>query len=129
MAVNIYVSSLALEGSTPEEMIQKAQQNNWALEFSSGMHFQPNMEMLFLNTSIKRMPHNYFPAPKVPFVLNLASTNNDIRNKSIEHCKKGLWLAKKSFAPFYTAHAGFCVDPKPHELGDKIQSGLRITRN
>jgi sugar phosphate isomerase/epimerase len=66
------------------------------------------------------MSHNYFPAPKTPFVLNLASTNPEIRFKSIEHCKHGLQLAKHANAPFFSAHAGFCIDPNPNELGRKI---------
>ena len=79
------------------------------------------MSEIYLNSSIRRQPHNYFPDPKIPFVLNLASENDTIRNKSIDHCKKGLELAKHSNSPFYAAHAGFCLDPNPDELGHKIE--------
>lgn len=118
---NIYISSLALRGSSPEEMIERAINNNWALEFSSGMPYRADMENLYMKAAIKRMPHNYFPAPETDFVLNLASINDEIRKKSIEHCKKGLYLAKHSLAPFFSAHSGFCIDPDPNELGKKIQ--------
>ena len=94
--MNIYVSTLALRNHSPEKMIALAEQHQWALEFSSGMAYQADMEDLYLGASIKRMPHNYFPAPKIPFVLNLASANDDIREFSINHCIQGLKLAKKS---------------------------------
>jgi sugar phosphate isomerase/epimerase len=37
------------------------------------------------------------------------------------HCINGLQLAAKSKSPFYAAHAGFCIDPDPNELGNKIR--------
>ena len=119
--MEIYISTLALRGYSPEYMIELAKKNSWALEFSSGMNFSADMEVLYKNAEIKRMPHNYFPAPKKPFVLNLASVNDDIRKQSIEHCWKGLEIAKFSKSPFFAAHAGFCIDPAPEQLGNKIK--------
>src|SRR5690606_29507232 len=69
---------------------------------------------------VKRMPHNYFPAPEIPFVLNLASENDNIRRKSVDHCKNGLRLAKQSNSPFFAAHAGFCLDPDPRDLATEL---------
>ena len=44
--------------------------------------------------------------------------------KSVERplntAKKCLQLSQLSKAPFFAAHAGFCVDPSPDELGQKI---------
>lgn len=121
MKDNCYVSSLAFTGSSPQQMIEICRENDLNMEFSSGMDFQANMEEVYLNASIKRMPHNYFPPPKDPFVLNLASANEEIRRRSIEHCKRSLELAQKSNSPFFAAHAGFCIDPKPSELGRQIE--------
>jgi len=118
--MQIVVSTLALAGKSAEEIISLAQKNNWALEFSSGMPYRPDMEEIFLAASLKKFSHNYFPAPKIPFVLNLASSDDTIRATSIQHCKQGLALSKKAGAPFFSAHAGFCVDPSPDELGRKL---------
>ncbi|MGZ3863236.1 MAG: sugar phosphate isomerase/epimerase family protein [Bacteroidia bacterium] len=118
--MEIVVSTLAMMGKSAEEVITLAQKNHWALEFSSGMPYREDMESIFLNAPVKRFAHNYFPAPKVPFVLNLASANKDIRETSIRHCIHGLELSKKVGAPFFSAHAGFCVDPHPDELGRKL---------
>ncbi|MBF4465685.1 sugar phosphate isomerase/epimerase [Flavobacterium sp. LC2016-12] len=120
MKSNIYVSSLAFLDQSVEEIMEICALNNYNLEFSSGMPFRQNMDQIYLDAKIQRMPHNYFPDPEIPFVLNLASSNLEIRRQSIEHCKRGLKLAKESNSPFYAAHAGFCIDPKPSELGRKI---------
>lgn len=102
-------------------MIATVSKKGWALEFSSGIPYRSDMEAVYLNASIRKIPHNYFPAPEVPFVLNLGSSDLAIRSKSIEHCKKGLWLSQQSGAPFFSAHAGFCIDPDPSQLGRKIE--------
>ncbi|PWB24561.1 TIM barrel protein [Flavobacterium sp. HTF] len=120
MESNIYVSSLAFIGKPVEDIIKVCYENNFNLEFSSGMPYRDDMESIYSESVLTRMPHNYFPAPKDPYVLNLASSNDEIRAKSIAHCKNGLSLSKKSNSPFFSAHAGFCIDPDPNELGRKI---------
>jgi len=119
--LDIYVSTMALQQNSIEDIVEIAKKNELAIEFSSGLSYSDNMNSFYANADIKRIPHNYFPAPLIPFVLNLASENDLIRAKSIEHCKEGLKLAKISNSPFYCAHAGFCIDPKPKELGIKIE--------
>ena len=111
---------MAFANSNIEDIINLAESNNFALEFSSGMPYNPKMEAIYSNCNLKRIPHNYFPAPEYPFVLNLASSSVEIRKNSINHCIKGLNLAKISNSPFYSAHFGFCIDPKPSELGNKL---------
>jgi sugar phosphate isomerase/epimerase len=127
--MNIAVSTLAFMGKTAEEVISIAQEHNLAIEFSSGMPYRRDMEGLFLNAPIKRYAHNYFPAPEIPFVLNLASSNDEIRSTSIRHCIKGMELSAKVKAPFFSAHAGFCVDPKPDELGRELSRVDKIDRD
>ena len=116
----IYISTLAFKGKTILEMIEIAKANGWALEFSSGLPYQSDMIDIYSKANVMRMPHNYFPAPQVPFVVNLASLNPEILFKSIEHCKQGLKLAKQSESPFFAAHAGFCIDPDPDKLGKQL---------
>jgi sugar phosphate isomerase/epimerase len=120
MDSNIYISSLAFLGQPIEDVVALCEKEALNLEFSSAVPYQENMEQIYRESKFVRMPHNYFPAPEIPFVVNLASTDEKIRRTSIDHCKNGLHLAKASAAPFYAAHAGFCVDPNPAELGKKI---------
>ncbi len=127
--MEIYISSVAFLGLEPEDFIGMAKDQNWAIEFSSGMHYREDMEEIFLSSGITRMAHNYFPAAKVPFVLNLASSDATIRRNSIEHCLRMLELSKQVEAPFFAAHAGFCIDPNPLELGRKINFNPEFDRN
>jgi hypothetical protein len=117
----IYVSTLAFTGKSPEEIELIATENNFALEFSSGLPYRSDMEQFFNDVSIRKILHNYFPAPQNPFVLNLASKNTDILNRSIEHCLTGINITANNNCPFYAAHAGFCIDPKPDDLGGKLE--------
>ena len=55
--------------------------------------------------------HNYFPPPADPFVLNLASGDSRIRNRSLHFVRDSISLAARLGAPFYSVHAGFITDP------------------
>jgi len=120
MSQNIYISSLAFNNKSPDQIVEISKENNWPIEFTSNLKFSKNLKSFYKNMQIKRSPHNYFPPAKKPFVLNLASKNNIILKKSINHCINGLKLAKFSNSPFFAAHAGFCIDPHFSELGKKI---------
>ncbi len=127
--MNIAISTLAFSGLSAEEIIQYAVKNSWAIEFSSGLPYKMDMSDIFKNAPITKYLHNYFPAPEIPFVLNLASENNEILNASVTHCKNGLRLAHNAKIPFFSAHAGFCIDPKPQELGKKLQQPNNFNRS
>ena len=115
----IYVSTVAFE-SDVSKAVEAAREYDFGIEFGSGVPHSPERAERYANLEIPRIPHNYFPAPENPFVLNLASQNEDVRTRSVNHCLRGLRLAKRSGAPFYAAHAGFCTDPQPSELGGAI---------
>lgn len=110
-------------GQSPEEMTALAASENFPLEFSSALPYHPEMELIFRNYPHPKLVHNYFPAPIYPFVLNLASADPIVRTESIAHCLKGLRWSRLAGAKFYCAHAGFCIDPRPDELGQKIKQG------
>jgi len=63
--------------------------------------------------------HNYFPPPENHFVINIASLNQEIYSKSIEHCLKAINLSKKFGSKKYSVHAGFLVDPRPKDLKNR----------
>lgn len=117
----VVVSSMAFAGSSAEEMIATAQKEGLALEFSSGMAYRPDMAEVFMVAPVARLAHNYFPAPREAFVLNLGSADEAIRRRSIAHCVQGLRLSYAVGAPFFSAHAAFCVDPEPAELGRRLR--------
>ena len=117
---NIFLSSMVF-GSNMSKISNEAMGNKYAIEFSSGIPYQPDLISKMMNYSGKKIIHNYFPAPKHSFVLNLASSNKLIRKQSIEHCRKGLEISASIDAPFYCAHAGFLIDPPVNQLGRKIE--------
>lgn len=125
----IGVSTLAFGKTSREDIVDLATKYDWTIEFSSSFPHMTDMVEFFTSIKIKRLAHNYFPAPKTPFVLNLASTNNVIREKSIEHCLQGLKISKEAGANCFSAHAGFCVDPEPENLGNELNVNQPIDRN
>jgi sugar phosphate isomerase/epimerase len=110
-----------MHGQALEAIVSKCIINNWGLEFSSNIKYQPDLIKIYKSAGIKKITHNYFPAPEKPFVLNLASSNNEIREASINHCKQGIDLAQESTEKVFSFHAGFCIDPCYSELGRKIK--------
>lgn len=125
--MNTAVSTVAFDPQqySIEKIIEAAKRHNWTIEFSSGLEYRTDLIDIYRRVDIPRLPHNYFPPPKNPFVLNLASLNETVRKMSIQHCINALTLARESGSPFYSVHAGFCGDPRPEELGQRIrlQSG------
>lgn len=115
------VSTAVFKGKPIEWILETAAREQFMVEFSSGLAYRADMESIYLRSTIRRLPHNYFPAPKDPFVLNLASLDPAIAKRSLEHCMRALELAAESGAPFFSAHAGFCGDPTPKELGGTFQ--------
>jgi sugar phosphate isomerase/epimerase len=123
--MSFYLSSMVFNNNITRA-VEICQRESFNLEFSSGIPYIHDLEDIFLKTNIKKIIHNYFPAPKHPFVLNLASKNEIIRNKSIEHCIKNIDLAALINSKYYSFHSGFCVDPEPKELGSYIQKDDKI---
>ncbi len=118
--MKIFISSLAFSGLSIEEIGAIAGKKGYAIEFSSGIAHDPQAVSKLETFSFPRYVHNYFPAPKEPFVLNLASKNPTIRRKSIEHCISGIDISKAIGASFFSVHAGFCIDPDPKLLGKPL---------
>ena len=87
----IFVSSSCFKKKKINELLSYCKKNKIKnLEFSGGSEYQKDIFKIltkyskYFNYSI----HNYFPPPKENFIINLGSTNNDIRLKSITFCKK-----------------------------------------
>lgn len=124
----IYISSLAFKDFSVDAISQVALENGFSIEFTSNIPHSEDLLKDFLRAPIKKMVHNYFPTPKSPFVLNLASADSSIRDRSIQHCLKGLEYCKDSMAPFFAAHAGFCIDPRPEDLGGNFKKTSMLDR-
>ncbi|MEO9873143.1 sugar phosphate isomerase/epimerase family protein [Ekhidna sp.] len=126
--MNIFVSSVAFKNLSIQEIDQIAIEQDFSIEFSA--NFDPSIELAnqFRSLTIDRLPHNYFPPPETPFVLNLASQNEAILELSRNHCKQGIELASHCRLKYFSAHAGFCLDPSPESLGEKLLQPEYINR-
>jgi len=127
----VFVSTGGYYSSSAADVaIEFSEKNIFAVELSGGKYSSNLLNRLKkLSKNVHFRVHNYFPPPKVPFVFNLASSNPDIVNKSIEHVKASLSLAKDLGGAVYSFHAGFLIDPHVDELGKKIGKRKLSNRN
>ena len=126
--ITFAVSSTAFRRLPLEEAIRICAAEGWILEFSSGLAAAEGMRSTFLQAPCKKLIHNYFPAPRDPFVLNLASLNPEVQRRTFDHAVEGLRLASEARCGFYSIHAGFCLDPDPQELGKPFALSFTHTR-
>lgn len=128
----IFVSTGAFGRMDLEDMLQVAVENGIShVELSSGaFHRSSNLVEMLRQVEEKNtrfLVHNYFPVPSRPFVLNLASDDVEMLERSRTHCKSAIDLAALLGAPFYSVHAGFCIHLRPEDLGRKLQ-GQQISK-
>ena len=121
----IYISSSCIKTKNIIESIQTLFAHGFVnIELSGGTKHYQNLDNDLLSfikrDKVNLQCHNYFPPPRDPFVINLASTNVDIYNKSISNIKKSLSLSKKLGSKRYGFHAGFYLNPDIGELGKSI---------
>lgn len=55
--------------------------------------------------------HNYFPPPEKPFIINLASQDKQIREKSMVQITKSIDFCTEYNINLFSFHAGFRIDP------------------
>ena len=91
------------------------------IELSGTCYSEDNIKDLvkFLEFSNLQI-HNYFPPPKEPFVLNLASMDEVIAKKTFDHIMSAIDVCTELNCKYYSFHAGFLCDVKINELGKKV---------
>jgi sugar phosphate isomerase/epimerase len=125
---NIFLSTAYFKNDNGYNVVKKLSKykiNNF--ELSAGKYFKNNIKKLKkINKKNNLVIHNYFPPPKKPFVLNLASTDKIIRSRSINHIKKNI-INSKYFNNIVSFHAGFLLDPEPKKIGKVFDTDIKIT--
>jgi sugar phosphate isomerase/epimerase len=109
----LYVSTTFLrdKSSLKEALIECRNQNINSVELGSNHCYSDQFEQITGAFDFKYLVHNYFPIPKTPFVLNIASSDTDIYSKSIKHVFNSIDFCAKINAKLYTFHPGFITDP------------------
>jgi sugar phosphate isomerase/epimerase len=121
----IYVSSAASAKKRIGEAVRElAELGLTNIELTGGTKYydgyQEELRKLKEEFNLNYLVHNYFPPPEQPFVLNLASLNDDIYKKSIEHGCRAIALSKKLEARQLGFHGGFFIDIRVKEIGQKL---------
>ena len=120
--MSIYFSTGGYNNKTSKEVVKTLIDIGIQdIELSGTCYSKDNIKDLekFLKFSNLQV-HNYFPPPEKPFVLNLASMDETIAKKTIDHIMHSLDVCKILKSNYYSFHAGFLCDIKVSELGKKV---------
>ncbi len=126
----IYVSSACSTRKKIADAVQElADQGFQNIELTGGTRYYAGFESDLIDLKqrygLNYLIHNYFPPPETPFILNLASLDPDIYDRTLSHLKTALGLSRLLGADRFGFHAGFFVDRPVAEIGKQFgKSGL-----
>lgn len=130
----IYISSSCVKHKKIKDSIIELADNGYQnIELSGGTEYYDGFENDILDLkkkfNLNLLCHNYFPPPTKHFVLNLASLNDDVYEKSINHIIKAIKLSKNIGALKYGFHAGFYIDIQANEIGKDLKESPLFNKN
>lgn len=119
----IALSSTCLGNVDIKSLCEYAAANNiHSIELSANISFISDKELIktleMYTGRINFYIHNYFPAPKDSFVLNLAHPVT--YERSLKHCLKAIDLCSALGITVYSVHAGMAINPSPDDLGESL---------
>ena len=123
----IYVSSSCSKQKKISTAIRELAEHGFQnIELSGGTEYYEGYEDDIFDLKEKYnlnfIVHNYFPPPKEDFVLNLASLDDAIFERSLAQLRKSIRLASLLGADKFGFHAGFYVDISVDEIGKEISA-------
>ena len=128
--MNIYVSTGLNKKILTSKLLNKFRLNNIKnIEVSSGLHERDIFKKLKKVSKINLLLHNYFPVPKKPFIINLASKNKIVFDRSLKNLKRAISYTSKLKLKYFSFHAGFLVDPKIQDFGKTLPKQIINKRN
>lgn len=130
----IYISSSCVKNKTIKESVIELAENGFKnIELSGGTEFYDGFENDLMDLkdkySLNYICHNYFPPPIEHFVLNLASLNDVIYKKTLDHLANSVSLSKRLGAKRFGFHAGFFIDINVNEIGGAISKDNTFEKN
>ena len=122
----IYTSSCCVKTNKLEKAVEQLVLNGMTnIELSGGTEYNKNiiatLKSLQKTFNVNFIAHNYFPPPKEHFVLNMASLNDNVYSRSLEHYKRAIDLSAELGAKSYGMHAGFFINIATDQLGKRIR--------
>ena len=121
----IFVSSACVKHNKIKYSVQELVNYGFKnIELSGGTNFYNGFvdDLLELKDkyNLNYICHNYFPPPKNHFVLNLASLDNNVFQKSFNHLEKSIDLSRKLNSKKFGLHAGFYHNIPLNQIGKRI---------
>lgn len=125
----IYVSSACIKKSRISDVIKEYVQCGIKnIELSGGTEYYDELvnDLSFMKEkyNLNYVFHAYFPPPKEDFVINLASCNDVIYEKSINHYLNCIEIMKQVGCNVLSIHAGFFVEIKTDEIGKNVSKAV-----
>lgn len=125
----IYVSSSCIHKKNIAEVVQLLAENDIRnIELSGGTKYYDELEndlmVLKHRYNLNFACHAYFPPPRNPFVVNLASCNDKIYKQSIEHYIKCIEMLRTLKCKVLSIHAGFLIEIGTDEIGSRLSNRI-----
>lgn len=110
---NLYVSTTYSPDGTPlgEVLAECAARGIDAVEIGSTHPWEADPARTVREAGLRHCVHNYFPPPRDPFVVNAASPDAAVLERSRAHIVQAIDLCAETGAELYTFHPGFLTDP------------------
>ena len=125
---DIFLSSGAFQATSVGAIVDQCDAIGFHnVELSSGLPWSEHIEheIIAAATRCRFMVHNYFPAPREPFVLNLAARDPGVLQRSRELCERAIRLCAAIGSPVYSVHSGFAFEVDPSRLGRRLADAER----
>lgn len=121
----IFVSSACSKKKNIGAAVHELADNGFHnIELTGGTNYYDGYEedLLSLRDKYKLQygVHNYFPPPRENFVVNLASLDGDIYQKSLSHLKSSVSFCRHFGVEKFGFHAGFYLELASDMLGRKV---------
>src|ERR1051326_2395182 len=121
----IFVSSSCARGATIADSVEKLVALGFRnIELSGGTAPYPSLQKDLLELQQKYglnyLCHNYFPPSPVPFVINIASLDDEVSRKSMAHLEQAIELSRLLGAKRFGFHAGFLINIPVSQVGKSI---------
>lgn len=121
----IFVSSACVKNKYIGESVKQLAEAGYKnIELSGGTQLydtlEPDLMRLKETYSLNYLCHNYFPPPSIPFVINLASLDEEISLLTIKNIEEAIRLTKVFGSDKFGFHAGFLLNIPVSQIGKSI---------
>lgn len=129
----LYLSSSAIKETKIADILRLCVENEvYHIELSGGTSYYEEIwgDLCYWQekAGLQYACHAYFPPPKQDFVVNLASCNDEIYERSLQHYLDCIKHLSKLNCPVLSMHAGFLVEVGVEQIGGEIKADIIYDR-